>query len=230
MDLSIVIPFKDEALRLPESLRKIEKFFSQESLSYKLILVDDGSTDNTIEEIGYFLNLPHVRLIRHVQNKGKGAALQTGVMKAQGKYVLCTDADLSTPIKEVTKLLRSIEQYDIVIGSRAVKGAILEVKQPFHRQLIGKAGNLLIRMVLGLNLQDTQCGFKLYKRDVAQKLFQDLRFLGFSADYEVLYKAKNLGYSIREVGVIWKDSQPSRVDPVKDTYRALRDLVKLRLR
>lgn len=229
MHLSVVVPFKDEAHRLPKSLEKLNQFLSAQQFSSEIILVDDGSTDQTVESISYFVNQPHVRLLRHTQNKGKGAALKTGILQAQGKYILMSDADFSTPISELEKLQDYMYRgFAIVIGSRALPDSEILQKQPLYRRLIGKSGNILIRLVLGLPYKDTQCGFKLFKGEVAKDLFTDLKMLQWSFDYEVLYKAKKRGYSVKELGVIWEDDASSRVHIIKDSWRSLIDLFKIR--
>lgn len=229
MHLSIVIPFKNEASRLPESLRILDSYRTEQQTSSEIILVDDGSTDKTVDYLGKFLDNPSIRLVSHKENQGKGAALQTGVAHANGKYILCTDADLSTPITEIDKLQDYIYRgYDIVIGSRALPESCLEKKQSLLRRLLGKGGNILIRLILGLPYKDTQCGFKLYKRHVAQELFSRLTMKRFSCDYEILYLAGKNGYKVKEVGVRWRDSKPSSVRPFRDSFGALIDLIKIR--
>jgi glycosyltransferase involved in cell wall biosynthesis len=228
MKVSIVIPFKDEALRLPKSLETLEKYAAGQYFDIELILVDDGSTDDTVGAIQMYMNQPHVRFLRHKHNRGKGAALRTGVAHTSGDYILCCDADFSTPITELTKLLHHIQEADIVIGSRAMPKSRIVEAQSKIRQYIGRSGNILIRLVLGLPFYDTQCGFKLYRQDCAQRLFHAAQYEGFSIDYEILYAAKQAGDRIKEVGVIWKHSAPSTVHPFYDSVRALRDLFKIR--
>lgn len=229
MYISIVIPFKDEAERLSNSLQKLDSYLHSQQHDYEVILVDDGSTDGTVEKIQYYLNQPAYRLLRHTQNQGKGAALQTGIMQAHGKYILMSDADFSTPIQEVEKLQDYIYRgFDMVIGSRALPGSTIIKKQPFYRRLLGKAGNFVIRFVLGLPYKDTQCGFKLFKRDVAQSLFSDLTMKRWSFDFEVLYKAKKRGYTVKELGVIWENDESSHVRVLHDSLGTLLDVFKIR--
>ena len=168
MKVSVVIPFYNEKNRLPQTIQKVLDYFKGQE--YELILVDDGSLDNTQESIQNYLNNEHVKLYIHDENKGKGAAIQTGIAYARGQYILFTDADMSTPIEEFEKLYNEIiNGHDIAIGSRALKSSSIKKYQPSYRQKIGKAGNILIRLILGLPFKDTQCGFKLFKSNTCKK-------------------------------------------------------------
>lgn len=231
MFLSIVIPFYNEEERLPQNLQHIIDYMNKNhSNNYEIILVDDGSQDNTKQKIEDFIKYQNIHLYIHYQNKGKGAAIRTGIMEALGEYILFTDADLSTPIEDIKKLLPYIKEtrYKIVIGSRALDDSNVQKEQPFFRRSIGKIGNLFIRLILGLNFKDTQCGFKLFNKEIAYNLFKDLKMSRWSFDFEILYKAKRRGYKIKEVGITWVDSPASRLSPVKDSLKTFWDLLKVR--
>ncbi len=229
-ELSIVIPFKDEAVRLPKSLAKILDYADKHLPSVELILVDDGSRDGSQKAIQQYLKDGRVTLLVHAINQGKGAAVRTGVLAAKGKLVLFTDADLATPIKELKKLQTTLSKQhcDLAIGSRAVPGSVILTRQSLFRVLIGKGGNKIIRLVTGLPFHDTQCGFKLFKTNVAQDLLQEQHFPKWSFDIEVLYKAKLKNYTVCEVPVEWADVPGSKVQSFSDPLQVLSDVFKIR--
>ncbi|MGB9876963.1 MAG: dolichyl-phosphate beta-glucosyltransferase [bacterium] len=232
MDFSIVIPAYNEAKRLGKSLDIIMDFMKKWCPSFEVIVVDDGSKDSTssiVEE--KMLNHKELKLVKLPQNRGKGYAVKTGIMKAKGRYILFSDADLSTPIEELPNLFFWVEKgYDIAIASRACPGAKLEVHQPMHREFMGRVFNLLVRLILLPGVYDTQCGFKLFRREVAREIFQRQRFEGFSFDFEILYIAKKLGYKIKEVPVRWRHSPGSKVKVLRNGISSLVDVFKTRLR
>lgn len=227
--ISIIIPFKDEEFRLPNTVKQVLEYFFSRGEEFELILVDDGSTDATVERLVGFLEKSWVRLLRHDVNMGKGAAIRTGVLNSRGEFVLFMDADMATPIEEFEKLFSAIRGgADIAIGSRARKQSEITKRQPLHRVAIGKIGNALIRLLLGLPFVDTQCGFKMFTRTVAADLFSDLRFPRWSFDYEILYLAQRRGYKIVEVPIVWRDMPGSKFHPIKDAVRCFFDLLRIR--
>lgn len=231
MELSIVIPAYNEEKRISDSLKKVISFFDKNKEDYELLVVNDGSKDKTVEIIKEFSkNNKRVKLIDYKTNRGKGYAVKTGVLAANGKKILFSDADLSTPIKEYEKLNEWYKKgFDICVGSRRLSGSKIYVKQPLHRRIIGKAFVTLVKMLSSLDLKDTQCGFKLYNAKKAKKIFLKQKIDGFSFDVEVLYLAKKNGYSIKEVPVEWNDSERySKVNPVKESFKMLSDLIKIR--
>jgi dolichyl-phosphate beta-glucosyltransferase len=228
---SVVIPFKDEEDRLPNTVKQVLEYFFLKGVTFEIILVDDGSVDQTVARVSEFLKDTRVRLLRHEVNKGKGAAIRTGVLDSRGEMVLFMDADMATPIEEFGKLLVAIRGgADIAIGSRAHKQSQVTKRQPAHRVVIGKIGNALIRLVLGLPFSDTQCGFKMFMRATAVDLFSDLKFLRWSFDYEVLYLARRHGYKIVEVPIVWHNMPGSKFHPVKDAVRCFCDLLSIKWR
>jgi len=192
-------------------------------------VVDDGSRDATSAVAASFA-ADGVRVIRHERNRGKGAAVRTGVAASRGERVLISDADFSTPVDELPKLEKAIEEgYDVAIGSRAKRGAQVELSQPFHRVLMGKIFNLIVQVVVLPGFWDTQCGFKLWKGGVASEIFKAMKLRGNVAfDVEVLYRARKRGYRIAEVPVRWFDSIPSRISPLRHSAEALVDIAKIR--
>jgi dolichyl-phosphate beta-glucosyltransferase len=226
--LSVVIPAYNEARRLPQSLGTISRYLREAGWSAEIIVVNDGSADDTVKVANQFGE--DIKLINLPVNQGKGAAVQTGIMAAQNDLVLFTDADLSTPISELPKLVEAVEAgADIAIGSRAQTGSAIEKYQPLYRQLLGKFGNSLIRLFLGVPFYDTQCGFKLFRRQVGQQLFKVLLFKGWSFDFEIVYRAQYGGYLIKEVPVRWAHQTDSKFALV-DSLACLVALVYLRLR
>jgi dolichyl-phosphate beta-glucosyltransferase len=231
-ELSIVVPCYNEEERLPRTVEQIERYFAGKPISYELILVDDGSTDGTrqIQDAAAERN-PSVRVEALPRNRGKGRALAEGVAASKGAEILVTDADLSTPIEEIEKLRVALTSgAGVAIGSRSVKGSRVEISQPAYRVLMGKVFNLLVQAVLLPGIWDTQCGFKLFRADVAHEVFAGLTTDGFAYDPEVLYLAKKRGVKIAEVPVIWRNSTPTKVMPIKSSFDLFKHVVKVRFR
>jgi dolichyl-phosphate beta-glucosyltransferase len=228
-DISVVIPAYNEAERLGSTLERTVDYLSRRNLSYEVLVVDDGSRDRTVQVAEAFADRG-VRVIRHEQNRGKGAAVKTGVLASRGAEVLLSDADASTPIEELEKLQRRLPEAPVVLGSRAVAGADIRQHQPFYRELMGKTFNLIIRVVGVHGLNDTQCGFKLLEGEAAREIGTELTIDGFAYDVELVWLARRHGYRVVEVGVIWVDSPDSRVDPVRSSLAMLRDVVRMRIR
>jgi dolichyl-phosphate beta-glucosyltransferase len=228
--LSIVIPAYNEQARIVVTLRKTLEYLASQHPQSEVIVVDDGSRDETarmVEEVA--ASEPRLTLLRQPQNRGKGAAVRRGMLAARGQNVLFMDADLSTPIEEVEKLLVYLrEGADVVIGSRGLAESDIRVHQPFPREWMGRTFNLLVRSLLMGGFKDTQCGFKLFTREAAQALFSKQELDGFAFDVEILLLGKELGYRIREVPVIWYHAPNSKVSPITDSSRMFRDLVRLR--
>ena len=230
--LSIVVPCYNEEQRLPRTIAQIERYLAGKGSVYELILVDDGSTDGTrhIMDAAAERN-PHVRIEALPQNRGKGRALAEGVAAARGSEILVTDADLSTPIEELDKLEAELAKgAGVAIGSRALRASRVEISQPIYRVLMGKGFNLLVQLVLLPGIWDTQCGFKLFRADVAHEVFAKLTTDGFGYDPEVLYLAKRRGVRIAEVPVIWRNSAPTKVSPIKSSLDMFKHVLRIRFR
>jgi dolichyl-phosphate beta-glucosyltransferase len=229
-ELSVVIPCYNEEQRLPRTIEQVERYLGSSGVAYELILVDDGSIDGTrtIMNAAAERN-PAVRLETLPHNRGKGRALAEGVAAARGREILISDADLSTPIEEIDKLRTELRNgAGVAIASRALKGSRVEVSQPVYRVLMGKAFNLLVQAVLLPGIWDTQCGFKLFRADVAHDAFGGLTTDGFGFDPEVLYRAKKHGVRIVEVPVIWRNSAPTKVSPIKSSLDMFRHVLRIR--
>lgn len=208
MDLSIVIPAYNEASRLPQTLDTISAYLANKNWSTEIIIVDDGSTDGTSE-----LTRAHAsraRLIQHDRNRGKGAAVRTGMLAARGDWRLLTDADLSTPIDELERFWTERHRAEVLIGSRRVAGARVERRQAWLKVWLGQLGNLLIQGLVVPGLKDTQCGFKLFSAG-CQRLFELQRLDRFGYDFELLFLARRQSFPILELPVRWVNNTQSKV-------------------
>ena len=230
--LSIVVPCYNEEQRLPRTIEKIERYLEGKDSRYELILVDDGSADGTRQIMDAAVERHQsVRVEALPHNRGKGRALAVGVEAAKGDEILLTDADLSTPIEELDKLQAAVRNgAGIAIGSRALRGSRIEISQPVYRVLMGKAFNLIVQAVLLPGIWDTQCGFKLFRADVAHRVFAGLVTDGFGYDPEVLYRARKQGVKIAEVPVVWRNSSPTKVSPISSSLDMLRHVIRIRFR
>jgi dolichyl-phosphate beta-glucosyltransferase len=230
IEISVVVPAYNEEERLDSTLPHLWRSLKRRFNKFEIIVVDDGSTDRTSELVSRFAEEhSEVRLIRYENNRGKGYAVRTGVLAASGHYVLFSDADLSTPVREIRKLLKSLsEGYDVAIGSRATREARIAKYQPFYRVLLGKTFNKLVQLLTVHGINDTQCGFKCFKRNAAREIFDCCRIDGFSFDVEALFVARHKGYEIAEIGVLWRNSPLSKVNPVFHSMQMLRDLFIIR--
>lgn len=225
--LSVVIPAYNEAARIGGSLEKIRSYLKSKPFAVEVILVDDGSTDSTLEAVGRF---PEVRVLRNDRNRGKGYTVRHGVLEARGRFILFTDADLSSPIEEADKLLAALEasQADAAVGSRALQRELIGIRQPWFREFGGRFFNLLVRLLTGLKLHDTQCGFKLFRRDTTRRAFELQRVEGFGFDPELLFLIERQGGKLVEVPVRWNDNPATKVRFLRDSTRMFLDLVRLR--
>lgn len=228
--LSVVVPAYNEEQRLPRTIEQIEAYLDARKIDYELVLVDDGSVDGTRRVMEAAANAhPAVRVETLPHNRGKGRALAVGVEAAKGDEILVTDADLSTPIEELDKLRAALSGgAGVAIASRALRGSRVEVAQPIYRVLMGKGFNLIVQAVLLPGIWDTQCGFKLFRADVAHRIFAHLRTDGFGYDPEVLYRARKQGVKIVEVPVVWRNSAPTKVSPIRSSLDMLKHVVRVR--
>jgi dolichyl-phosphate beta-glucosyltransferase len=225
--LSVVIPAYNEERRLPATLHAVVAFLRARRVAFEVVVADDGSADCTAglaADAG-----PEVHVLR-LPHRGKGAAVRSGVLAACGDVVLVTDADLSTPIDELDRLLAALERCDVAIGSRHVAGARVAVRQRLDRRVMGRAFNLLVRALLLPGLRDTQCGVKLFRREAAVAVFTRCQSEGFAFDVEALALARCLGFRVAEVPVEWHNSADSRVRPLHDVPRMFLDLLEIRRR
>ena len=232
MTLSVVIPVFNEEKSIGEALRRITAYLSLKGQSWEVLVSNDGSTDGTAEAVERFAseNPQHsVRLVTSSPNHGKGFAARQGVLAASGRYVLLTDADLSAPIKESDKLIRALEAgSDVAIGSRALRSKGCDVRQSFKRRFSGRVFNLLVRALVLPDVMDSQCGFKCFTKEAAQRLFSQMKLDGFCFDVEVLYLAKRAGLKVAEVPVMWSEGRDSKIRLVHDSAVMAGDLLKIK--
>lgn len=229
--LSIIIPAYNESERLPLTLIDVDKHLSEQEYSYEILVVNDGSTDNTAEIVERFMPLvKNLKLFDNKENQGKGAVVKQGMLIAKGTWRLFMDADNSTSILEFNKMIPYFKEgYDVVIGSRAIRGAQLRPPQPLYRQLLGKAGNIFIQLMLLRGLKDTQCGFKCFSEEAADRIFSLARLKSWSFDIEALALAKSLSFRIKEVPVVWVNDPHSHVKP-SAYFQTLWDVIKIKWR
>ena len=228
-ELSIVIPAYDEARRLGPSLRRVLDYVARREAAAEVLVVDDGSRDTTADVARGFA-AEGVRLLAHGGNRGKGAAVRTGIAASRGRRVLITDADLSTPIEDLELLEPHLAEAEVILGSRGLAASRISERQPFYREWMGKTFNLLVRSAGVRGIRDTQCGFKLLDGEAARRLAAELTVERFAYDVELVFLARRHGYRVTEVGVHWADSPASRVHPVYDSLSMLRDLARIRWR
>jgi dolichyl-phosphate beta-glucosyltransferase len=226
---SVIIPAWNEERRMPASLERIVAFVQEQPYDVEVVVVDDGSKDATAAIVEEFAQeSTFVRLIRNPHG-GKGAAVKAGVTHARGQYLVISDTDLSVPIDELGKFLPPIlDGYDVAIASREITGA-QRIDEPQYRHLMGRAYNLLVRLVAVPGIQDTQCGFKAFRREVAHEVFPLQTIEGWGFDVEVLFIAQRLGYHVIEVPVTWYYGRESKIRPLHDTLGMVRDLWQVRL-
>ncbi len=228
--LSVVVPAYNEQNRLPKTLREIEKYLKTQSYDWEIVVVNDGSKDNTSQVVKELLSeIENLRLVDNKENHGKGYVVKQGMLEAKGKYRVFTDADNSTSIDQVEKMWPEFEKgYDIIIGSRDIKGAVLSVPQTWLRRRIGDIFNLLVQITCGLwGIWDTQCGFKGFTEKATEDIFPKCRIDRFAFDPEILVIAKKMGYKIKEIPVTWINDPESKVK-LKSMIKMAVDLLKIR--
>lgn len=228
--LSVVVPAYNEEERLGATLDRMIAYLKDIPREWELLVVDDGSKDGTaaLVEAASKKN-PEVRLIKNDRNRGKGYTVKNGMLSATGDAVLFSDADLSSPIEEVEKLIPHLENgHDVVIGSRDIIGSQIEVPQPLFRRVMGYSFMVLRDWIAVSGFRDTQCGFKLFRREAAQQIFPQSRVDGFCFDVEILAIAKKLGYRMCEIPVVWRNDDRSKVNPTIDPLKMFLDLFRIR--
>lgn len=229
--LSIVIPTYNEAKVVEQSISTISSFFEERGIYYEIIISDDGSSDLTCDTVEMLKAENNNLSLLCNSHKGKGGAVREGVLSASGKYIFFLDADLSTPINEITKALKQLEDgFDIVIGSRALSDSKIKVHQPFWRERLGRIFNWIIQLFFVKGIKDTQCGFKGFSNKVAKDLFLHQKISGFSFDVEILCLARKKGYSIKELPVVWINSLSTKVSVLKELKRVIFDLIIIKIR
>ena len=229
--LSIVIPAYNEEALIEKTLNDVTQYLEKSGSSYEIIVVCDGCKDDTDRLAEYAAKANNkIRVLSRKANMGKGFSVRQGCLEAKGDYIIFTDADLSTPIDEIEKLLKWLEEgYDIVIGSRALKESDIQIHQAWYREIMGKTFNLFVQAIAIKGIKDTQCGFKGFKKEAMQKVFARQTINGFSFDVEVLYIAGKFGYKIKEVPIRWLNRKESKVNPLIHSLQMMIDLIRIRI-
>lgn len=233
--LSVIVPAYKEGDRIGRNLLEIDKYLKGKNYTYEIIVIVDGSDDNTAEVArNYSLQVPHLRVIDNPENHGKGYVVRQGLLEAQGKWRLFLDADGSTSITHLDSFAEQFDAgYDVIMGSRDIEGAFIQVHQPKYREIMGDMGNWLIRIVLGLwSYPDTQCGFKILSDTAAQEVASRMRVDRFGFDFELIILALKLGFKVKQMPVRWMNEEGSTVSLLgKNGFiQVLIDLFKTRLR
>lgn len=223
--LSLVIPTYNEEARIAQTLDRVVAYLGKGE-SFELIIADDGSTDQTKAIVKSSIDrYPQIRLVACPTHRGKGSAVRTGMLDARGRFVCFSDADLSTPISTLDPMICTLTQgWDMVIASRALLESEITLRQHPFRETMGKAFNLMVRSAFSFSYRDTQCGFKAFRREVAQLIFSKSRIDGFAFDVETLLIAQHLGFSVKEIAVRWENAPGSTVNLIAHPFEMCRDL------
>jgi dolichyl-phosphate beta-glucosyltransferase len=226
--LSIILPAHNEEKRLPRTLDEVNSFVAAQSYPVEVVLVENGSQDRTLELARqHTAQMPYLQVI-HEEQSGKGLAVKTGILAAKGDYRIFCDVDFSMPIEEINRFIPpALPDCQVAIGSREAPGAV-RYNEPYYRHLSGRVFNTLVRWLALPGLQDTQCGFKCFRGDIADELFPLQTNTGWAFDVEVLFAARQRGYRIVEVPVPWYFNPESKVRMLRDSWRMLRDLIQIR--
>ncbi len=229
LELSIVIPAYNEELRLPASLQQISDYIRASGRATEVIVVDDGSTDRTAAVSQAFgAELQNLRVISNERNRGKGYSVRHGMLEADGRVVLFTDADLSAPIEEADKLLAALTDYDLAIGSRALDRSLIFARQSLFREYAGIVFNAIVRLILRLPFVDTQCGFKAFRREPCHIIFEQQTIERFGFDPELLYLARHHHLRAVEIPVRWAHSPATKVSMFRDSVQMFLDVFIIR--
>jgi dolichyl-phosphate beta-glucosyltransferase len=227
---SIIIPAYNEGMRVGSTLEKVLAHIADQGWDAEIIVVDDGSSDDTPEIIRrYAATNPRLRILENPDNRGKGYSVRNGMLHAQGEILLFSDADLSSPIQEASKLFAAIEGgVDIAIGSRWLRRDLQTQRQPVYRQFLGRVFNVALRITLGLNFKDTQCGFKAFTRRAASTIFPLQRIERWGFDPELLYLAGKFRLAVAEIPVAWAHREGTRLNPIRDGLKMFIDVLRIR--
>jgi dolichyl-phosphate beta-glucosyltransferase len=231
VDLSVIVPAYNEEHRLMPTLERLHAFLSAQPLRYEILVVDDGSKDDTCGVVERAqASVANLQLVRQMPNQGKGAAVRRGMLSARGQIRVMCDADCSMPPEQLPKLLAPIVacRAEIAIGSRYAEGAKTDKKQPFYRVLWSRLANKVIQRSLVPGVRDTQCGFKAFTAEAARNLFSSATINGWAFDLEILALAKRRGFLVEEVGVEWKDDARSKINPLKDLWKVIKEAMTIR--
>jgi len=242
-EISVIIPtYNEEKRGIKKNLAVVVDFLEGEEYNYEVIVADDGSTDNTVTVVEKFAQDKERVGVLKLPHRGKGATVRDGMLQAKGKYILFSDADLATPIEELKRLLNWVKEqgFDLAIASREGIGARRE-NEPWYRHFLGRGFNFLVKLIALRGIEDTQCGFKLFKAAAAKEILKRLQIYGQEEteeltqpylgafDVEILFLAQKLGYKIKEVPVTWHYAATQQLDPLRDSLRMARDVLMVRV-
>ena len=227
---SFIIPAYNESGRIRPTLDELLRYSKEQNWEVEILVVDDGSRDDTRSIVReYGKSHPQILLLENPENHGKGFSVRAGMLHARGDICLFTDADLSSPLAEAKRLFQTIaDGADIAIGSRWLRAELQTERQPLYRQLFGRIFNVVLRVILGVNFADTQCGFKAFRRDAAQRVFPLQKIERWAFDPEILFLARKLGLLVKEVPVVWAHSEGTRLHPFRDGLRMLGEVLRIR--
>jgi glycosyltransferase involved in cell wall biosynthesis len=227
---TFVIPAYNESVRLRPTLDALLRYTQEQKWDAEILVVNDGSTDNTAQIVReYNQSHPQILLLENPGNRGKGYSVRNGMLHARGDICLFTDADLSSPIEEAEKLFDAIGRgADIAIGSRWLRVELQTERQPLYRELFGRIFNLALRVILGLRFADTQCGFKAFRREAAQRIFPLQKIERWGWDPEILFLARRAGLRVEEVPVLWAHSEGTRLHPLRDGLKMFLEVLRIR--
>jgi dolichyl-phosphate beta-glucosyltransferase len=225
--LSLIIPAYNEEARLESSLAIAFDYLGKKDYSCEILVADDGSNDRTAEIAKN--HIPKVNLLSLPRNMGKGAAVRQGMLAAKGDIRIFADADFSTPIYELEKILNKLQNgCDVAIGSRAIDNSMIKVHQPFYREFMGKTFNKIVQLIAIRGIKDTQCGFKGFTEKAVELIFPKAKIDGFGFDVEILYLARIAGLTIEEVAVEWYNDTRSTVNPISDSLKMFGEIFKVK--
>ena len=228
--LSVIIPVYNEQSRITYTLEKLTSFLNEQTFKWQILIINDGSTDNTENIVEEWMQKDPRILIESIPHQGKGIAIKTGMLSSSGSYRFMCDADLAMPINELSKFLEAAEKnYDIVIGSRQISGSN-RIGEPLLRHIMGRVFNILTRLLLIPGIHDTQCGFKCFSAKAANQIFPAQKIKGFAFDTEILYLAYQRKLSICEIPITWHHHSDSKVNIIKDSIMMFKDILLIRLR
>jgi dolichyl-phosphate beta-glucosyltransferase len=227
---SFIIPAYNESSRIRPTLDELLRYSHDRGWDVEILVVDDGSRDDTAQIVReYGRAHQQILLVENPGNRGKGFSVRNGMLHARGDICLFTDADLSSPISEAPKLFDAISAgADIAIGSRWLRSDLQTERQPLYRQAFGRVFNVVLRLVLGLNFADTQCGFKAFRREAAQRIFPLQKIERWGFDPEILFLARRMNFTVKEVPVVWAHNEGTRLHPFRDGFRMFLEVLRIR--
>lgn len=230
IELSIIIPAYNEERRIHTVLQSIQNYMESQIIDFEVIVVDDGSQDDTTAVVATFRNtFKHLVIISDQTNRGKGYAVRQGMLRARGAYRMFVDADDATHFSDLERFWPELQAgYDIIIGSRYLPASKIHIKQPWLRRMLGRCANMLIQVMAVWGIRDTQCGFKIFRAQSAENIFSRALINGWGFDFEVLAIGQRLGYTIKEVPVSWHHRDDSRVRPLKSAFKTLAELWRIK--